>query len=116
MRVMFEKGRVRFGGLGEKGSDLTFEFDDGTKKEYGVTRPDGGATLGKLWDLVGLIRGQGDIACPPEEAMRHTRVMKEIFEKWPDAQAFDPADVRLDEDYIWVNGLYEKLVEAYQKG
>lgn len=112
----FEKGRARFGGLGEKGGELTFEFADGTKKEYGVTRPDGGERLSKLWDLVDVIRGAGEIACPAEEAMRHTRVMKEIFEKWPDAQAFDRADIREDQGYMWVPGLYEKLVGAYQQG
>ena len=109
----FEKATVRFGALGETSEALRAEFRDGTAKDYGVSNTGGCAR--KLETAMALARGEDTtLPCPAEAAIRHTRAMAMIRAKQPEAEAFPPEDVRLEDGMVWVPGLKERLIHCYE--
>ena len=114
---VFEKGVITFGGYGKTGGELTFRFNDGTEKQYGLSRTDTGVhRVHKLWDIAELIAsGGGQITCTAEEAMRHTRVMEAVRAVSPEAYVFPEDQIRFDDGMYWVPGLSEKLIACYEQ-
>ena len=112
---VFEKGSVCYGGYGKTGGELTFRFNDGTEKQYGVSHTSGGRRMHKLWDLVELITGTGSkIACTAEEALLHTNVMAAVRAVCPESIRFPEEKIRLDDGMYWVPGLTDLLIDCYE--
>ena len=112
---VFEKGVITFGGYGKTGGELTFRFNDGTEKQYGVSLTSGGRRMHKLWDLVELITVTGSkIACTAEEALLHTNVMAAVRAVCPESIRFPEEKIRLDDGMYWVPGLTDLLIDCYE--
>ncbi len=113
---VFEKGSICYGGYGKTGGELIFRFNDGTEKHYGISRTDTGTDrMHKLWDIAGLIAGDGGkIACTAQEAMLHTRAMESVRSVCPEAYVFPNEQVCLTNGTYWVPGLCEKLIDCYE--
>ena len=109
----FENATVRFGGIGENGSNILARFRDGSVKDYGLTNLGGVAS--KLDRVCAIARGEPlPLPCPAEAALRHTRAMAMIREKQPEADVFPESAVRVDDGLVWVPGLRDRLVKCYE--
>jgi hypothetical protein len=113
---VFEKGSVSFGGYGQDGGELTFRFNDGSVKEYGVSHTSSGQRMRKMWDLIELVTGAtSKVACTAEEALLHINAMAAVRAVRPDSYAFPEDQVRLDNGMYWVPGLTDKLIDCYER-
>lgn len=109
----FENAVVRFGGIGQDGSNIVAQFRGGGVKDYGHTGL--GDVSTKLEWVAAIARGeQRPLPCPAEAALRHTRAMAMIREKQPEAEVFPPEAVRVDDGLVWVPGLRDRLVKCYE--
>jgi predicted dehydrogenase len=104
-RYVFERGEVAFAG-----GHITACFADGTEKDYGSPEA---ANMRKLWLAVDAVRaGSAAVACPIEAAATQTRIIRELYERFP-IEDFD--GVRIDEKrHFYVPGLFEKLKTEYE--
>jgi len=114
---VFEKGSVSYGGYGKTGGELTFRFNDGTEKQYGVSYTSTyNPRMIKFWDFVELISGTGSKnACTAEEALFHTKAMAAIRSVRPDAYDFPAEQIRNDDGMYWVPGLTDTLIDCYER-
>lgn len=110
---VFQKGIARYGVMGGDDTRLTATLDDGTETDYGCVIPEEKG-MEKAWHMVDAIRGLHAVACPPEVAIVHTRVMEEARRLEPDAAVFPAERVRVDQGLHWVPGLRDTLLACYE--
>ena len=106
----FEKGVARFGALGQTGSELTFTFDTGEVKRYGVTHPD---SREKIWTMMDVLREGIALPCPAEAALRHADAIGKMRERQPEAYRF--RHIERNAERVWVPGLGMRLIRCYQE-
>ena len=101
---------ARFGGLGQTGSELTFTFEDGQVKRYGVTHPD---SREKIWTMMDVLREGAKLPCPAEAALRHADAIEKMRERQPEAYVF--RNIARNSERVWVPGLGAKLIRCYRE-
>ncbi len=106
----FEKATVRYGQSTAK--RVVVEFADGSTKDYGDPFADG---FKKLWDCADAVRNNTLPVCGVNTAITHTRLIEKLYR---DVKISDfPQElIHTDEkdDRIYVEGLFEKIYEAYE--
>ena len=108
----FEKARVVFSQ--DEGSQIIAEFDDGRKKCYGDPFKN---EIKKLWDCIDAVENGTAPVCTVETAMTHVQLIEDMFTSTPIVE-FSRSCVCVDADAnaVYVNGLYQCLRDAYNKG
>lgn len=88
------------------------KFRDGSVKDYGDPFADG---MKKLWDCVDAVKAGTAPACSVKTALTHTRVIEYLY-KNVEITDFPRDIIHTDEkdDRIFVDGLFEKIYEAYE--
>lgn len=113
---VFEKGVASYRGLGYDGCELIVRLNDGTEKNYGITRSNtDNHSCPKLWSVVDSIRTGAPLCCSAEDAMLHTRVLEAVHTMIPESYVFPADQVRNDEGMYWVPGLAETLKKCFEE-
>ena len=108
----FEKSTLRFGSPGQRGSDLTAEFDDGRTVNYGkVEQP----YMENVWNMADAIRSGVPLFCSGETALLQTLAVESMRSCEPEAVPFPERLVTHGENMNWVEGLAPALWRAYEK-
>ena len=108
----FEKATLVAGGIGQEELYLTAYFKDGTVKEYGL---EGQTHMGPFWKMIGALRGEGKVACTGEQAMLHVDTIEKMRAIQPESVPFPEKWLAEKNDYTWVPGLAEAMVECFNK-
>lgn len=109
---VYEKATLTFGGMGETGEKFVARFNDGTVKEYtGVNT----GYLDPFWNMIDTIRGKDVVACPGETAMLHVDTIERMRTLQPDAVPFPAKWIAEKNDYTWVPGLAEAMIECFNR-
>ena len=86
-------------------------FADGTVKCYGNPFAN---NFKKLWDCVEAIKSGTRPICTAETATAHTHLIRMVNEMIPIVD-FPTETVQMNGDYVYVDGLYERMYRAYDK-
>lgn len=108
----FEKAKVIFEDEGER--EIKAVFADGREKSYGNPFAD---VLKKLKDCIYAVNNSTVPICTVKTAIPHTKLINRLYEEF-EVSNF-PEDIVCfseEEKRVFVNGLYEKMYEAYDKG
>ena len=110
---VFENAVVRYR-EGDPDGEIVAYFKDGGTKSYG--RPHN-HTLKKAWDCVRAIREGTRPVCTVATAIEHTRVIDRLWREC-EIKNFVPSLIREDtaDNRVYVDGLYEKMLAAYESG
>ncbi|MBQ9785376.1 MAG: Gfo/Idh/MocA family oxidoreductase [Clostridia bacterium] len=110
---VFENAVVRYC-EGDPNGEIVAYFKDGRTKSYGRPR---NHTLKKAWDCVRAIKEGTRPVCTVATAIEHTRVIDRLWREF-EIKNFDSALIREDtaDNRVYVEGLYEKMLAAYEKG
>jgi predicted dehydrogenase len=109
---VFDNATVSFSG--EKNAHVIATFKSGEVKDYGD--PFENNYTKKLWDSVEAARNGTHPICTVSTAMPHTRFIERLFDSLS-VTDFPKESVKLNEqtDGYYIEGLFERLYEAYEK-
>ncbi len=109
----FENAVVRFADDGDR--MITAEFKDGTVKEYGD--PFENSHEEKVHACMRAAEEGTTPICTAKTALPHVKAIEMVYHEIP-IRDFPAEQIRLDPetDGLYVEGLYEKIVRAYEEG
>jgi len=105
----FENGVARYKWVGA-GSPLTFTFNDGTVKEYGLSY---NGNQNKPWTVLDAMREGGEIPCPAETALKHADAIAMMRDIQPEAYEFK--HISRNDERVWVEGLYDRMIRCFNE-
>lgn len=106
----FEQGEVLY--AQDDRSDIIVRFRDGSSKNYGDPFQE---PFQKLWDCIDAVQNGTVPVCTVKTALPHVCLIEELYRTVP-ISAFPKESIRADADAVAVDGLYERLYAAYEKG
>lgn len=106
----FSEGIVRFGG---NSNEIIGELKNGDVKNYGS--PDDDHQFKKLFYAIESVNISRPAICPPEAAIAHTICINQIQESMVPIIIFSIDSVIENEDRRWVQGLLERMSQAYDQ-
>ncbi|MGN0779259.1 MAG: Gfo/Idh/MocA family protein [Aristaeellaceae bacterium] len=108
----YENATLTFGGIGLRGDHFHAHCKDGTVKDYGSV---GENHLEPFWNMMDVLRGQDELACPGETAMLHVDTIEKMRMLQPEATPFPDSWKTQRDGYTFVPGLAEELFRCYEQ-
>lgn len=109
----FEKATVRFN-MTEKNNHIIAELEDGTTIDYG--NPNDNINI-RIFDSIDAVKTGNELVCTVKTASAHTLTITELYKNGEIVNFPSELIYKNQEEQITsVNGLYDLLYKAYEKG